>query len=270
VLGYPNLHPVFAEFAKRAEVHSIAEPGYTDAVEFEDGKVMLGKHQSLKQMNWENIRSRFGVDQFAAQLDQANLVGFVNWTMLPYMSGIWEAIQTELCPKLAGPRRQLFVDLADPEKRLPSDVRHALDLVVRFGQWFDVMLGLNEKELHEVAKALDIDRPAPTPEALTELAKQVHQRVPVQTLVVHPVSFALALAHDGPALTSGPVTRTPLITTGAGDHFNSGFCLGKLLGLGNLDALLAGVTTSGFYVRTAKSPSVADLAGMLRDTSVAY
>ena len=50
-LGYPNLHPVFAEFARRAEVHSIAEPGYTDAVEFEDGKVMLGKHQSLKEVN---------------------------------------------------------------------------------------------------------------------------------------------------------------------------------------------------------------------------
>ncbi len=270
VLGYPNLHPVFAEFARRAEVHSIAEPGYTDAVEFEDGKVMLGKHQSLKQMNWENIRSRFGVDKLAARLDQAQLVGFVNWTMLPYMSGIWEAIQKELCPKLAGPRRQLFVDLADPEKRLTSDVRHALDLVVRFGQWFDVTLGLNEKELHEVAKALDIDRAAPTPEALTELARQIHQRVPVQTLVVHPVSFALALSKNGPAITSGPVTHTPLITTGAGDHFNSGFCLGKLLGLDNLDALLAGVTTSGFYVRTAKSPGVADLAGLLRDESVTY
>ena len=57
ILGYPNLHPVFAEFAKRAEVHSIAEPGYTDALEFEDGKIMLGKHQSLKQMNWDNIKS---------------------------------------------------------------------------------------------------------------------------------------------------------------------------------------------------------------------
>src|SRR6266705_3669236 len=31
-LGYPNLHPVFAEFASRAEVYSIAEPGYTDAL----------------------------------------------------------------------------------------------------------------------------------------------------------------------------------------------------------------------------------------------
>src|SRR5438045_103691 len=26
ILGYPNLHPVFADFEKRAEVHSLAEP----------------------------------------------------------------------------------------------------------------------------------------------------------------------------------------------------------------------------------------------------
>jgi hypothetical protein len=40
-LGKPNLHPVFADFAEGAEVYSIAEPGYTDAVEFDDGKLMF-------------------------------------------------------------------------------------------------------------------------------------------------------------------------------------------------------------------------------------
>src|SRR5437667_3306835 len=59
ILGYPNLHPVFSEFARRAEVYSMAEPGYTDAMEFEDGKIMLGKHQSLKQITWKNNKSRF-------------------------------------------------------------------------------------------------------------------------------------------------------------------------------------------------------------------
>src|SRR5436190_15155659 len=76
ILGYPNLHPVFAEFAKRAEVHSIAEPGYTDALEFEDGKIMMGKHQSLTQMNWENIKTRFGKEKFAAKFGSADLIGF--------------------------------------------------------------------------------------------------------------------------------------------------------------------------------------------------
>src|SRR5690348_132399 len=103
ILGYPALHPVFADFAKRADVYSIAEPGYTDALEFDDGKIMLGKHQSLKQMNWENIQGRFGKDKFYASFGSADLVGFVNWTMLTSMSDIWSAVLKEVCPGLKGP-----------------------------------------------------------------------------------------------------------------------------------------------------------------------
>src|SRR5436190_7322926 len=132
ILGFPNLHPVFHEFAQRAEVYSIAEPGYTDALEFEDGKVMLGKHQTLKQMNWANIQSRFGKDKFAAKFASADLVGFVNWTMLTSMTEIWSAILKEICPAMNGARRKLFIDLADPEKRTAQDIVQALESIVAF------------------------------------------------------------------------------------------------------------------------------------------
>src|SRR5262245_4828035 len=138
ILGYPNLHPVFAEFAQRAEVHSIAEPGYTDALEFEDGKIMVGKHQSLKQMNWENIKDRFGKEKFGAYFTRATLVGFVNWTMLTYMSDIWDAVLKEICPGISGPRRMLFFDLADPEKRTREDIARALKLITAFQKYFNV------------------------------------------------------------------------------------------------------------------------------------
>src|SRR3954452_4536320 len=41
-VGYPNIDPVFENFAKRAHVIGIGQPGHTDALEFEDGKLMLG------------------------------------------------------------------------------------------------------------------------------------------------------------------------------------------------------------------------------------
>jgi len=265
ILGYPNLHPVFAEFAKRAEVHSIAEPGYTDALEFEDGKIMLGKHQSLKQMNWENIKRRFGQDKFAAKLGSSDLVGFVNWTMLAYMSDIWSAVLKEVCPGMKGPRRKLFIDLADPEKRTKEDIARALKLITAFQKHFDVILGLNEKEGHEIGKVLGLSTSDRSPEGLLKLCEQNHQCVPVDSLVIHPTAYALASGQDGAATVHGPFTPKPKITTGAGDHFNSGFCLGKLLGFTTERCLLAGVTTSGFYVRTGQSPSMNDLAGMLRN-----
>ena len=263
-LGYPTLHPVFQAFAQRAEVHSIADPGFTDALEFDDGKVMVGKHYTLKEMTWRNIQDRFGADKFAANLQGADLVGFVNWTMLPYMSDLWSSLLSELCPALVGPRRKLFFDLADPEKRTKQDILRALELIVSFEKYFDVILGLNEKEAGEIGEVLGLKGPDGGPKDLARLTLEIHGRIPVDTLVVHPVSYALAAGGGKVSVVEGAFTPKPMITTGAGDHFNSGFCLGKLLGLDNELSVLTGVTTSGHYVRTGQSPGIADLVTMLR------
>jgi hypothetical protein len=264
-LGFPNLHPVFADFAKRAKVHSIAEPGYTEALEFEDGKIMMGKHQSLGDMTWENIGARFGVDRFTACTQASALIGFLNWTMLPALSDIWAAIERDVCPALTGPRRLMFVDLCDPEKRTQTDIRRALELVAGFQRHFDVILGLNEKESCEIGATLGLDTRDHSAEGLSRLATEILKRVPVDSVVVHPTAYALAAGADGVSLVQGPFTPKPKITTGAGDHFNAGFCLGRLAGLDNTGSLISGVSTSGFYVRTAKSPSIADIAGFMRE-----
>jgi len=261
-LGYPNIHPIFTDFTKRAEVHTLAEPGYTDALEFEDGKIMCGKLSSLQQVNWENIKGRFGFDKFVARMQSAQFVGFVNWTMLTGMNEIWAAIQKEVCPKLTGPRRKIFFDLADPEKRTREDMLKALDLITGFEQHFDAILGLNEKEAYEIGGHLGFDTSDHSPEGLLMLAKAIHARIRINTVVVHPVHYALAVSANDAAIIEGPFTPKPLITTGAGDHFNAGFCFGKLLGFDNAKAVLTGVSTSGFYVRTAKSPTVADLVSL--------
>jgi hypothetical protein len=263
-LGWPKLHPIFDNFSKVAEVHSIAEPGHTDALEFEDGKIMLGQHSSLKDVNWMNIQSRFGRDKFTEKFSTSDLVGFMNWTMLSYMGEIWEAALKEICPVMNGRRRVIFFDLADPEKRKPEDIRGALETIAKFEKYFDVILGLNEKEAYEIGAVLGLNTQNKSPEGLSKLALEINHRVPVSTLVVHPVSYALAASKGAVSLVEGPFTPKPLITTGAGDHFNSGFCLGKLLGLDNTLSVLAGVATSGHYVRTAKSPNIPDLAKMLR------
>ena len=264
-LGYPHLHPVFAEFAQRAEVHSVAEAGHTDALEFEDGKLMLTKTTSLNEVTWENIQLRYGRNKFIDNFSTADFVGFVNWTMIPYMSDLWESLLQEFCPAPPFPRRKIFFDLADPEKRTHQDIARALDIIVRFEQYFEVILGLNEKEAYEIGEVLGLKTDRRSRDGLAALATEIQQRTPVDTLVVHPVRFALAVSKGAPSIVDGPVVEKPLITTGAGDHFNSGFCLGKLLGFDNAACVLTGVTCSGFYVRSAKSPDINDLADMLRN-----
>jgi len=264
-LGYPTLHPVFADFAARAEVHSIAPPGLTDAYEFEDGKVLVGKTTQLGEITWENIQLRYGRKKFADKFFSSDLVAFVNWTMIPFMSDIWEAVQSELCPVDKVKRRKIFFDLCDPEKRTPDDLRRALQLIKKFSAYFDVILGLNEKEAIEVGAVLGFSRDANTRGALAELARGIRTMTGVDTLVVHPVSYALAVTGDNCAAGRWSFISKPLITTGAGDHFNAGFCLGKTLGFDDEMCVLVGVTTSGFYVRNAQSPRLTDLAEMLRN-----
>ena len=263
-LGYPTLHPVFNDFAQHAEVHSIAEAGHTDAVEFDDGKIMLVKSSQLNEITWHNLQARFGRDRFIEVYSTADLVAFVNWTMIPCMSEIWAALLEEFCPVSKAVRRKIFFDLADPEKRTAKDILRALELIGRFEKHFDVILGLNEKEAHEIGHVLGLSTKDRSRDGLCALGVEIQQNSSVSTLVIHPVAYALAVSQGAVSLLEGPYVEKPLITTGAGDHFNSGFCLGKLLGFDNAASVLLGVTASGFYVRSAHSPSIDDLAQMLR------
>ena len=137
-------------------------------------------------------------------------------------------------------------------------------LIGAFQKFFEVILGLNEKEAQAVGQVLGLRVPDVSRDGLAALSLEIQRATSVGTVVVHPVSYALACSDGVVSLVDGPFVERPLITTGAGDHFNSGFCLGKLLGFDNAASVLCGVTTSGYYVRTANSPGVEDLAGMLR------
>jgi sugar/nucleoside kinase (ribokinase family) len=226
---------------------------------------MIGKTTQLSEITWENIQLRFGRKKFADKFFSSDLVGFVNWTMIPYMSDIWEALQNEICPADRGKRRKIFFDLADPEKRTETDLRRALKLIENFRAYFDVILGLNEKEAWEVGAVLGFGSEVRTRTALAQLVRDIRKTCGVDTLVVHPVSYALAVTGNDCAIVDGPYIAKPLITTGAGDHFNAGFCLGKVLGFDDDMSVLVGVTTSGYYVRNAVSPRMTDLAEMLRN-----
>jgi hypothetical protein len=54
-LGYPPSTRCSRNSASHAEVHSIADPGRTDALEFEDGKLLFGKMFPLADVTWDNI-----------------------------------------------------------------------------------------------------------------------------------------------------------------------------------------------------------------------
>lgn len=264
-LGYPSVHPVFSEFAKQAKLISIAEPGYTDALEFTDGKLMLGKLSQLAEVNWQNLADRFGIGQFTAQLAAADFVAMNNWTMLPAMGDIWRHMLDEVLPKLPKRPRKFFADLADPEKRPQQELRQSLQVLSGFQQHVDVILGLNLKESTQVAAALGIAIQGDPEAAIEATARQIREKLDIGCVVIHPRKGAAAADASGTAYFAGPFVQKPKIGTGAGDHFNAGFALGRIVGLSLIESLCSGVATSGYYVRTAKSPSATELAEFIAD-----
>ena len=269
-LGYPDVLPVFQPLVDKAgKVYSIANPGHTDAYEFQDGKLLMGKLTPLNDVCWDKIVERMGKDVFTSLLNSSDLVAFVNWTMMPFMSEIWERVQSEVLGAQDRPeqseRKPIFFDLCDPQKRPNEDILEALNIIAGFQSHFSAVLGLNEKEAHEIGEVLGLKVPDDSKEGLMELVARLHEQIKVDTIVVHPVRYAVASDGTDVVLMDGPFVPNPVITTGAGDHFNAGFCLGRLLGLSHRESLATGVCTSGFYVRSGKSPAVTDLADMLEN-----
>ena len=154
LLGYPEILPVFKPLADKAELLSIGQPGHTDALEFQDGKVMLGKLTPLIDMNWQRMLDVLGEDKIKALLSSSDLVGCTNWTMLTEMPGIFDGL-AEVLSKDANPPI-FFFDLADPQKRAKQDIEGVLSQIKRFDNLGGAVLGLNLKEAEQIADILGV------------------------------------------------------------------------------------------------------------------
>ncbi|MFP4070250.1 MAG: PfkB family carbohydrate kinase [Opitutales bacterium] len=259
-LGKEIVHPVFQEFAERTQAISITDPGVTLAAEFNDGKILLGSMASLDEITYDRIVEVVGEDRLLELFAEADEIAMVNWTMIPYLSDVFSDLVEKLLPRLPeNPERIFFFDLADPEKRSNADLREALRLFGRFEPFGKVILGLNYREAEQVDRLLDFEPLDKTPENLQTVAARIREVLQLDTVVIHPVECAACATPEGTAYVDGPLCEKPKITTGAGDHFNSGFVTGRLLGFSPEAALTLAVATSGFYVRTAVSPSLDDL-----------
>lgn len=263
-VGENSINPVFNEMSEKSTVLNISNPGLTDAVEFLDGKLMIGKRECLKDINWIRIKEKIGLESLTSIFDEANLVGLENWTMIPYMSEIWDGLINEVLPNLKSKtNKYIFFDLADPENRLKEDIIEALSTIKKFSSKFKVILGLNEKEAYEIGTVLNICKHNQKL-SLDILIKSIAEKIGIYCLVVHPVKEAYALCNNTLYHTLGPYEPNPKLTTGAGDNFNAGFCFGQVLGLSAQLSLVLGTATSGYYVRNAQSPNVENLVSFLK------
>jgi hypothetical protein len=258
-IGHPDIHPVFKEFADACErVISLAEPASTDALEFADGKLLMGQMLSLREVNWDRLLQAVPCEELADWIGGMELVAAVNWTMLPAMNGLLEGLHAILQGRARRPL--FFVDLTDPRKRSRADLREALAWLTRLQQRADVVLGMNEQESAQVEEALFGQAAA----GVARRAARLHAALKIHWTVIHPVRTACVASADGVVELYGPYTSKPRLTTGAGDTFNAGLCRALLAGCSPGEAIGAGACASGFYVQQARAPGYEEWIDFMR------
>lgn len=265
------LHPVFRAFAKRCEkTIPIGPPSWTLCMEFDDGKIMLNDTANVQGVTWERVVEVVGADALRDLFESSRLIGIVNWSLLGGVERIWDGIARDILPTLSRTPRTLFVDLSDPAKRTDADIDEAMQKLQELvEQGLDVILGLNLAEASRVGYSRQKTNPLagnPSPQTIMDAARYIRDGAGVPIVVVHPRHGAAAATGWGEAAWfDGPFTRTPTLSTGAGDHFNAGFAFAQVLGLPLENCLASGCGVSGYYVRHGESPTLPQLTAFLRD-----
>lgn len=268
-----ELHPLYQELARRcARVIPVAAPAATDALEFNDGKVMLGKPANIQGVTWSSLMDIIGLDEIRRIVSASKIIGVVNWVMMGGVESIWQGLCRDVLAVDPERRsRRVFIDLCDPAKRTDLDVAGAMKHLQAINELTPVTLGLNLAESERIAAVLGLAQPegpgmGTLGESVRRSASEIRKALGIDCVVVHPREGAGAATADGAsAWFDGPFTRTPKLSTGAGDHFNGGFAMAQALGLPLEHCLAAGAGVSGAYVRDAESPTLERLVAFLRE-----
>lgn len=257
-MGYPGIRPAFAGMHPACEQLSLCEPGECSAYEFSDGKLMFADLAPLDALDWPLVKERIGLARLRERVRGCDLVALVDWGGLVKAQGVWEGLADDVLlgqPQTRGKRARLFIDLADISKRTPGDVQAMLALLRRCAGHREVTLGLNEHE----AWALHARLSAATPSSLDNACRRLFDMLGLHAVVVHPMDRSYAVTREGLVMRPGTVVSKPLASTGGGDNFNAGDCLGCLMGLDQAPCLELGMTASRLYICAGKSPGIPDL-----------
>jgi len=263
-LGEP-VHPAFRETVSRFRrtVSWGEEPGRTLAFEFADGKLMFSSVRQLARFTPETVAPRLADGGYLESCREAGVIALTDWTLYPHMTAVWGLLQSEVYARLEH-RPHFLVDLVDPSSRSADDIRGMLRALPAIETCGPVTLGLNGNEANILARLLGLAPAENDAAECVRLAGALRGAIGVSSVVIHRLHFAVSHGPGGAFSAAGPYCERPLKSTGAGDRFNAGYCLGLLAGADPEACLDLGSATSGFFVRNARSGTRSELLEFLR------
>ena len=251
--GDPVRDAFDAEFGDY-EIRSLGEPGVTDAVEFDDGKLMLTEIGDTMALDWDGLDERLGHGRLVECLDGAALLGVGYWSETPDLPDILTGLRS-LWTEIPDPPETVLVAPGDVRKLDAERLRAGREAVGALTDVTDVVVSANRAETAVLADAFagEADR------SFEASARAVAEAVDPTWFVGHGVDRSVVVADGGAETTSVavPAVDEPAMTTSSGDHFNAGLGLGLVTGLPPAAAVVVGNSVAGHFVRTADQPSLA-------------
>lgn len=253
--GVPNIAPAFTGMHANCTLHSYTNPGFTTAMEFADGKIMLAQMTDLNHAKWDTIKQIIGLEKLKEVFANAELICLVNWSELDHSNSMWQGLLDDVLPGTSNPK-QFFFDLSDCSKRSAEAIRSAIKLIRLFGNYGEVTLSLNRNEAGILYKKFINDAVSADVQAIGD---KLFATLNIRTLIIHNSKISIAWDGNGSYISEPDFIAEPKISTGAGDNFNAGYCLAILLGLEAEAALIMANATSNIYMNTGESPGIAEL-----------
>ncbi|KAA9397003.1 hypothetical protein Har1130_09485 [Haloarcula sp. CBA1130] len=242
------------------ELHSLGEPGVTDAVEFDDGKLMLTEIGDTMSLDWAELDATFGHDRLAEKLDGASLLGTGYWSETPDLPSIFDGLGS-LWSDIDDPPETVLVDPGDVRKLDADRLRAGREAIGRLDEVTDVVVSSNRAETGVLADAYagEAER------SFAEDAEAVFEALSPTWFVGHGVERSVVVTADGTDSVAVPAVSDPELTTSSGDHFNAGLGLARIAGLPPAAAVVVGNAVAGYFVRTADQPSLTDVRAFVDD-----
>jgi hypothetical protein len=266
-LGDKEVLPIFQEAlgGTMKKLVSLADAAHTDCLEFSDGKVMLCDLDACADITWERLLERMGQEALDAELSSASYISAVNWGKLVNVGPIWSNLAQRLKELGRTPKEVvIFMDLAEFEHRGADDLQDLLGRLDAITEQCNSILSFNLKEAWQMGSVFGGDfHGKKDPESVARLAALLFENIKVDRIIIHPNDGAACASERGTVYVPGPFCADPLISTGAGDNFGAGCLAATLLGMDDTAIVLAGNCTSGTFVRSGRSPSLADIASFL-------
>lgn len=248
--GYPVIDPVFLDMHPNTNLYSFADPGITSALEFNDGKIMLAQMTALNNSSWEQVKLAVVPDQIMKIFSESEMLCLLNWSEIRHAAEIWDGLLREIFPKLVRKERmKIFFDLSDCSKYSNEKIMEAINLIRQFGNFGVVTLSLNRNEATLVYKAIF----SSACDDLEVVGGRIYEFMDIETIIIHTATRSLAWRDSQIFRAEALKLKDPQISTGAGDNFNAGFCIGQLLELETGDSLALGNLMAASYMQNGKS-----------------